>query len=206
MQSSDVYHPAPPRERFALFAAGGAAAFAAYFAMYAFRKPFAAGTYDEMGLLFLGLDYKTGLLIAQVIGYALSKLIGIRVIAEFGRRGRAAAILFLIGWSWLALVLFAVLPPGWGPLCLFLNGLPLGMIWGLVFSYVEGRRCSEVLGAMLCASFIISSGAVKSVAIWLMQQGVSEQWMPVAAGAVFTPLLLVSLWYLERLPPPDARD
>ncbi len=174
--------------------------------MYAFRKPFAAGTYDEMGLLPFGLDYKTGLLIAQVIGYALSKFIGIRVISEFGRRGRALGILGLIGTSWLALLLFALLPPGWGPLCLFLNGLPLGMIWGLVFSYVEGRRCSDLLGAMLCASFIMSSGAVKSVAVWLMQQGVSENWMPVATGALFIPVLLVSLWYLERLPPPDSRD
>lgn len=186
--------------------AGGLAAFAAYFAMYAFRKPFAAGTYDEMGALPLGIDYKTGLLIAQVIGYALSKLIGIRVIAEFGRSGRAMAIVGLIGISWLALVLFAVLPANWGPLCLFMNGLPLGMIWGLVFSYVEGRRCSELLGAMLCASFILSSGAVKSVAVWLMQQGITEQWMPVVTGAAFAPLLLFSLWILEKLPPPDTRD
>ncbi len=193
-------------ERTAILTAGGLAAFAAYFAMYAFRKPFAAATYQDMDLLLFGLDYKTGLLIAQVIGYALSKLIGIRVIAEFGRRGRAFAILGLIASSWLALVLFAVLPAGWGPLCLLLNGLPLGMIWGLVFSYVEGRRCSEMLGAMLCASFIISSGAVKSVAIWLMQQGVTEQWMPVVTGAAFVPMLLVALWILERLPPPDARD
>lgn len=192
--------------RATVLAAGGMAAFAAYFAMYAFRKPFTAGTFDDLGLLPFGVDYKTGLLIAQVIGYALSKLIGIRVIAEFGRHGRGAAILGLIGASWLALVLFAVLPPGWGPLCLFLNGLPLGMIWGLVFSYVEGRRCSEMLGAMLCASFIVSSGAVKSVAVWLMQQGFTEQWMPVATGALFVPILLVSLWYLERMPPPDARD
>ena len=199
----------PVREsgaRAALLVAGGLAAFGAYFAMYAFRKPFAAGTYEDMGLLPFGFDYKTGLLIAQVIGYALSKLIGIRVIAEFGRRGRATAILCLIGASWLALVLFALLPKGWGPLCLLLNGLPLGMIWGLVFSYVEGRRCSELLGAMLCASFIVSSGAVKSAAVWMMQQGVSEHWMPVATGAVFVPVLLFSLWILENLPPPDARD
>lgn len=195
-----------PGQRAALFTAGGLAAFAAYFAMYAFRKPFTAGTYDDMGLLPFGLDYKTGLLIAQVIGYALSKLIGIRIIAEFGRRGRAAAILALIASSWLALVLFALLPSGWGPLCLLLNGLPLGMIWGLVFSYVEGRRCSEMLGAMLCASFIISSGAVKSVAVWLMLQGVSEQWMPVVTGGAFVPLLLLSLNILERLPPPDQYD
>lgn len=65
--------------------------------MYAFRKPFAAGTYEDVGLLLFGLDYNSGLLIAQVIGYALSKLIGIRVIAEFGRQGRAAAISGLIG-------------------------------------------------------------------------------------------------------------
>ncbi|MDE8651017.1 DUF5690 family protein [Novosphingobium album (ex Liu et al. 2023)] len=192
--------------RAAFLVAGGLAAFGAYFAMYAFRKAFAAGTYADMGPLPLGLDYKTGLLIAQVIGYALSKLIGIRVIAEFGRQGRAAAILCLIGGSWLALVLFAVLPQGWGPLCLLLNGLPLGMIWGLVFSYVEGRRCSELLGAMLCASFILSSGVVKSAAVWLMQHGVSEHWMPVATGAAFVPVLLASLWILESLPPPDARD
>lgn len=186
--------------------AGGFAAFGAYFAMYAFRKPFSAGTYEDMGLLPFGVDYKTGLLIAQVIGYALSKLIGIRVIAEFGRRGRALAILCLIGASWLALVLFAILPTGWGPFCLLLNGLPLGMIWGLVFSYVEGRRCSEMLGATLCASFILSSGVVKSVAIWIMQQGVRESWMPAATGIAFVPVLLLSLWVLERLPPPDARD
>ncbi len=116
------------------------------------------------------------------------------------------AILCLIGLSWIALVLFAILPKGWGPLCLFLNGLPLGMIWGFVFSYVEGRRCSEMLGAMLCASFILSSGVVKSVAVWMMQQGVSETWMPAVTGIAFAPILLLSLWVLERLPPPDGRD
>lgn len=196
----------PPSGRAGVLVAGGFAAFAAYFAMYAFRKPFAVATYADLAPLPFGIDYKTGLLIAQVIGYALSKVIGIRVIAEFGRLGRATAILGLIGASWLALLLFALLPPGMGPLCLFLNGLPLGMIWGLVFSYVEGRRSSELLGAILCASFILSSGVVKSVAAWLMLQGVSERWMPAMTGLVFVPVLLVALVVLERLPPPDARD
>lgn len=185
---------------------GGLAAFSAYFAMYAFRKPFAAATFADVGGWQFEIDYKTALLIAQVLGYALSKLIGVRVIAEFGRSGRAALILALIGTAWLALVLFALIPVPWNVACLFLNGLPLGMIWGLVFSYVEGRRASELLGAMLCASFILSSGVVKSVAVLLLQAGVSESWMPAVAGAAFVPVLLVSLWWLERLPPPDARD
>lgn len=185
---------------------GGFAAFAAYFAMYAFRKPFAAATYTDIGGWHFPIDYKTVLLIAQVFGYALSKLIGVKVIAEFGRRGRATAILALIATSWLALVAFALVPAPWNVACLFLNGLPLGMIWGLVFSYVEGRRSTELLGSILCASFILSSGVVKSVATLILQAGVPELWMPAATGLVFVPLLLVSLWLLERMPAPDARD
>ncbi len=185
---------------------GGLAAFGAYFAMYAFRKPFAAATFADIGGWHFEIDYKSALLIAQVFGYALSKLIGVRVIAEFGRRGRASLILALIGTSWLALVLFALVPPPLSVACLFLNGLPLGMIWGLVFSYVEGRRASELLGAMLCASFILSSGVVKSVAVLFLHAGVPEVWMPAVTGAAFAPVLLVSLWWLERMPPPDARD
>ncbi|AJA10960.1 hypothetical protein SKP52_20475 [Sphingopyxis fribergensis] len=186
--------------------AGAAAAFCAYFSMYAFRKPFAAATFADQPALFFDLDYKTTLLIAQVLGYALSKLIGIRMIAEFGRTGRAGAILTLIGISWLALILFGAVPAPWNIGFLFLNGLPLGMIWGLVFSYVEGRRASEAMGALLCASFILSSGVVKSVAILVMDWGVGEFWMPAVTGALFFPLLLLSLWLLERMPPPDDRD
>jgi hypothetical protein len=183
----------------------GLAAFGAYFAMYAFRKPLSAATYTDIAWHYT-IGYKTLLLIAQIMGYALSKLIGVRVIAEFGRHGRARLILALIGLSWVALVLFALVPAPWNIPCLFLNGLPLGLIWGLVFSYLEGRRTTELLGAMLCASFIVSSGVVKSVATLLLQAGVPELWMPAATGLLFVPLLLVSVWQLERVPPPSARD
>lgn len=196
---------AQPASGFALFL-GGLAAFAAYFAMYAFRKPFAVGTYADVAGWHVAIDYKTALLIAQVLGYALSKMVGVRVISETGRQGRAGMILALIGTSWIALVLFALLPAPWNVACLFFNGLPLGLIWGLVFSYVEGRRATELLGSMLCASFILSSGVVKSVAMLLMDAGIPERWMPAATGLAFVPLLLIALWQLERLPPPDARD
>jgi hypothetical protein len=209
--SSDSLNVPRPRapvrlgEAFRAFACGGAA-FGAYFAMYAFRKPFAAATFAQVPGWHHAVDYKTVLLIAQVVGYALSKLIGIRVIAEFGRVGRGPAILCLIGLSWVALLLFGILPPPWNVACLFLNGLPLGLIWGLVFSYVEGRRTSELMGAMLCASFILSSGVVKSIATLILRSGVGPFWMPAATGLAFVPLLLVCVAVLERMPPPDARD
>ena len=185
----------------------GLAAFCAYLSMYAFRKPFTAARFEDVAGWEFAFDFKSALVISQVLGYALSKFIGIKVVSEMGAKNRAAAILGLIGVSWLALIGFALIPPPWSLTMLFLNGLPLGMIWGLVFAYVEGRRTTEILGAILCASFIVSSGMVKSVGTWLMiDWNVSAVWMPAATGAVFFPLLLVSVLGLSILPPPDAKD
>lgn len=191
--------------RFILFAGGSA--FSAYFAMYAFRKPFTAATFAEVADWPFAIDFKVALVIAQVIGYALSKFIGVKVVSEMSATRRAAAIIGLIGLSWLALVLFAVLPVPAKPIALFLNGLPLGMIWGLVFAYIEGRRSSEILAAILCASFILSSGLVKSVGAWLMASWqVSAMWMPAATGVLFMPVLLIAVLGLASLPPPNAAD
>ena len=184
-----------------------AAGFCAYFSMYAFRKPFTAATFEHVAGWTFVLDYKIALVIAQALGYAASKLIGVKVISELAPARRAAAILVLIGVAWLALIAFAATPPPWNVLAMFVNGLPLGLIWGLVFGYMEGRRVSEVLGAVLCASFILSSGVVKSAGAWLMNAAhVSPFWMPAATGAVFLPLLLLSVWLLDQLPPPNVRD
>ncbi len=185
----------------------GLAGFSAYFSMYAFRKPFTAATFDAVPGWSFALDYKIALVIAQAAGYALSKLIGVKVISEIDPARRGVAILLLIGVGWLALIAFALIPPPWNVAALFFNGLPLGMIWGLVFGYMEGRRVSEVLGSILCASFILSSGVVKSVGAWLMLAlQVSPFWMPAAAGALFFPLLFLSVWVLSALPPPSAAD
>lgn len=194
-------HPAV----FTLFA--GLAGFSAYFSMYAFRKPFSAATFDHVaGWTFL-LDYKVALVIAQVAGYALSKLIGVKVVSEINPGQRGLAIVALIGVAWLSLIVFPLIPAPWNVAALFFNGLPLGMIWGLVFGYMEGRRTSEALGAILCASFIVSSGMVKSVGKWIMEtQHVGVFWMPAVTGALFIPLLLISVWALEQLPPPSAAD
>jgi hypothetical protein len=194
-------HPA----LFALY--GGLVAFAAYFSMYAFRKPFTAATYADAPGWEGVIDFKIALVIAQVAGYALSKFIGVKVVSEMAATRRGVAIIGLIAASWIALLLFAVVPPNWKVAALFLNGLPLGMIWGLVFGYVEGRRTSEVVAAILCASFIISSGMVKSVGLWLMtDMGVGEYWMPAATGTIFMPLLIVAVVGLAQLPPPTPEE
>jgi MFS family permease len=197
--------PTTAPSRFPLFAAG-LAAFCVYFAMYAFRKPVMAVAFTDQPPLWHLLDYKATLIVAQAIGYALSKMVGVRVVAEHRSDRRAMLILSLVGASWAALLGFALLPAWAGPLCLFLNGLPLGMIWGLVIRYLEGRRVSELLAAMLTASFILSSGATKTAGALLVQHGVSPFWMPAVAGLLFAPVLAGALAVLARTPPPDAQD
>lgn len=187
--------------------AAALAGFCAYFSMYAFRKPFTAVTYGSVDDWSHALKFKIALVIAQVVGYAASKMIGIKVISEMPGERRGKAILILMALGWFALVLFAIVPTPLKIVAMFFNGLPLGMIWGLVFGYMEGRRTSEVLGAVLCASFILSSGVVKSVGLLSIQWlHIPEMWMPAFTGMLFFPLLAISVWVLVSLPPPTADD
>jgi len=192
-----------PAPVFALYAGG--MAFGAYFAMYAFRKPFTVASYAAAAPFVV--QYKIALVIAQVLGYALSKIAGIKVISETPPHRRALGIIGLIAVAEVCLALFALVPAPWNIACLFANGLALGMIWGLVFGFLEGRRLSEVLGAMLCGAFIVSSGVVKSAGKWVMLRGwADEYWMPALTGLLFAPLLLVCVAGLAVLPPPSAED
>lgn len=180
------------------------AAFSAYFCMYAFRKPFSAGTYE--GMTIGGLNYKIALVIIQVCGYMFSKLIGVKVVSEMPPHYRAGAIVMLIVIAELALLGFGTVPYPYNALMLFLNGLPLGMVWGLVFGFLEGRRTTELLSAGFATSIILASGVTKSVGRLLIDAGVAEFWMPALTGSLFLPFLLVSVWVLWHLPPPTPED
>ncbi|MCG8307407.1 MAG: DUF5690 family protein [Cytophagales bacterium] len=183
----------------------GSIALLTYSCMYAFRKPFTAATYE--GLSFLGTDLKIWFITAQVVGYALSKFFGIKVISEMKHGIRALLIIAIVGLAEVSLLFFGIVQ---GPLkivFMFLNGVPLGMVWGIVFSYLEGRKTTEFLGAMLCISFIFSSGFVKSVGKWLLLSfNISEYWMPFFTGAIFILPLLGSLYLLDKVPEPSVQD
>lgn len=181
------------------------ASFGAYFCMYAFRKPFSVATFEGMEVFHI--DYKIILILAQVIGYVLSKFIGIKVVSELKANQRAYYLLGLILIAELALVLFALVPKPFNIIFMFLNGVPLGMIWGIVFSYIEGRKFTEILGVALSTSFIVSSGVVKSVGLFVMTSwGFSQFWMPAITGALFVLPLLFFTWLLEKIPKPTQED
>ena len=184
----------------------GLASFLTYFAMYAFRKPFAAGTYSDLAFFGTTIDLKTAFVIAQIMGYTLSKFIGIKVVSEQIGSNRMLWLLGLIGVAEASLILFAVLPVQLKIVALFLNGIPLGMVWGMVISYLEGRRTTELLLAILSCSFIVSSGIVKDVGLALLGAGVGEWWMPVLTGALFLPVFAFATYLLNQVPPPTEAD
>jgi MFS family permease len=190
-----------------LLVASGAAlvAFLAYSAVYAYRKPFTTATFT--GVSFWGVSYQTWLIISQVIGYMLSKFAGIRFIAELKRNGRWKTSVMLVGIAWISLFFFAITPAPYGMIWLLINGFMLGFMWGIIFSYVEGRRATDFIGTVMAISFIFAGGFTRSVAGWLMTEwGVTEKWMPFVTGLVFIGPYLLFIFLLERLPPPDKED
>ncbi len=184
-----------------------ATSFSTYFCMYAFRKPFLAAKFEGQSFFGTDVELKTALVISQIIGYALSKYIGIKVCSEIQRGQRALFLVVLILAAEISLILYGAVPDQWKFLAIFLNGVPLGMVWGLVVWYLEGRRLSEILLAGLSCSFILASGVVKNIGQWLIfDHGISEGWMPAATGGLFLAPFLLSVLLLNQIPAPTQED
>ncbi len=179
--------------------------FCLYTSVYAFRKTFTAATFDE--LVYWGISYKIWLITFQVVGYGCAKFVGIKLISELRASARARGILIMVAISTVSWLFFALVPPPYNLVFLFTNGFPLGMVWGMVFQYMEGRRMTEVLGAALAVSFIFSGGLCRTIGGILMRDfGISEFWMPFVAACVFAIPFLVFLWLVDKIPPPTADD
>ncbi len=200
------------------------ASFSTYFCMYAFRQPCAAATFTGLKFFDTEITLKKAIVISQIIGYAISKYAGIKFCSEIPAKKRATALISLVLFAELALIVYGIVPNNYKALVIFFNGLPLGMVWGFVVWYLEGRRTSEVLLAGLSCSFIIASGIVKDfaravmggiIAEWwakvpligvaISQMGnVSEGWMPAVVGLHFLPCFLIAVWLLKQIPQPTS--
>jgi MFS family permease len=201
---------APPiaesgNKRIIVTVCAAAIAFLAYSSIYAYRKPFSVATFE--GVSFWGIPYQTLLIINQVIGYMLSKFYGISFIAELKRLGRWRTASILIGIAWASLLFFALVPAPFGMIFLFINGFMLGFMWGIIFSYVEGRIGTDFIGSVMAVSFIFAGGFTRSIAKWLMLEwGITEQWMPFMTGLLFALPLILFIFLLEKIPHPDEAD
>lgn len=180
------------------------AAFGCYFCVYGFRKPFTAGTYEDQ--FFMGIHWKSILISSQIAGYMLSKWCGIFFVSSITWEKRAKAIILSIVIAELALLGFGFVPKPYNLIFLLLNGLPLGMIFGYIQGFLEGKKNTELFIAALGSSFILADGVSKSVGVSLLNWGVAENWMPFAAGLIYALPFLFFVWMLTQIPRPTASE
>ena len=183
----------------------GGTALLSYSLVYALRKPFTAAEFD--GLQVAGMDYKIVVSIIQLIGYVCAKMLGIKFISELKPEGRLKFIIGSAALSELSLVAFGLLPAPYNIFALFFNGLSLGCMWGVIFSFLEGRRTTDILASIMGVSMALSSGVAKSLGLYALNDlGVSEFWMPALVGAVAFPLLCFMGCMMTKFPAPTAAD
>ena len=139
----------------------GGAALLSYSLVYALRKPFTAATFD--GMDFFGMDYKVATTIMQIFGYLISKFFAIKIVSELKRENRLKFMIFSVALAELALVFFGLLPQPFNVFALFFNGLALGCMWGVIFSFIEGRKVTDILASLLGVSMAVSSGMTKYI-------------------------------------------
>lgn len=183
----------------------GGTALLSYSLVYALRKLFTAAGFD--GLEVAGIDYKIVVSIIQLIGYVCAKLIGIKVISELRRQDRLKFIIGSAALSEASLLAFGLLPVPINIAALLFNGLSLGCMWGVIFSFLEGRRTTDILASIMGVSMALSSGVAKSLGLYALNDlGVSEFWMPALIDAFAFPLLCLLGWTMTRFPRPTAAD
>ena len=179
--------------------------FAVYTCNYVYRKTFSAATYS--GEEIWGMDAKILFVLFQIIGYCISKFLTVHILPGVKRDNRVYYILVPLALSELALVGFGAATPSLKPFFILVSALPLGFIYGVVFSYIEGRRISEILNVGLCVALVLASGIVKTAGYFIMDTwNVTEYWMPAVTGAVTFPFLVLFTMMLNLIPKPREVD
>ena len=183
----------------------GGAALLSYSLVYALRKPYTAAAFEDVE--FFDMDYKVIVTISQIVGYVISKFMGIKLISELRREERLRFILMSVVMAELSLVFFGLLSAPYNIAAMFLNGLSLGCMWGVIFSFIEGRKVTDMLASLLGVSMVFSSGVAKSFGLFAMNEmHVGQFWMPAVIGAFALPLLVFMGYMLKRLPQPTEED
>jgi hypothetical protein len=193
------------RSSFNLTLFASVTAFFTYMCFYPFRRAYTAATYEDLG--FFGVNFKILIITSQVLGFAVSKGLGIKYVSEMLPQNRSRNLLIMISLSWICYLFFALTPAPYNLFFIFMASLPLGMIYGTILGFLEGRKTTDLLVAVLTASFIMGSGFAKTIGKWVMTSlEVSQFWMPFVACAIMIVPFGLCVWLMGQIPPPTEED
>lgn len=128
----------------------GGAALLSYSLVYALRKPYTAASFD--GFTIFGTDYKVAVTTIQILGYLIAKFFGIKIISELKRENRFRFFLYSAILAEVSLIAFGLLSVPYNVIAMLVNGLSLGCMWGVIFSFIEGRKVTDMLVSLLVES------------------------------------------------------
>ena len=155
---------------------------------------------------FAGLSFKTCLALAQTFGYAVGKVPSMAFSPKLPRAHLRSALMAVLGAAASCVTLSCITTAAVSLLLVGLACVCLAPTWSLLQRFLEGRRDTEGIVAVVSFSYIGAAGLCKGAAVDLVALGFSEE-RAVATCAVAGALVGVAAAHgVAAQPPPDAAD
>lgn len=161
---------------------------------------------------FFGVDttLQEALVLAFSLGFGIAKFPAVPVMtSSFVFRHRFATIVLLI----VSAICFTGLPlafsdgqPQLSAMGLFLGCFPQSWIYGGMVTYLEGRRSTEMLMAVMTFFSVSGGSASRGFAEAVLNFGMNPVWMPFLIAVCVLPPVMFLFFILDRSPLPDAMD
>ena len=154
------------------------------------------------------LDLQACLSLAFIIGFGAAKLPAAAIASSaFFFRNRLRVLLLLMTLSALIEGLgLMVQTPAVMILAVFVSAFFSSWLWGMMLTYLEGRRATERHVAVATLCLIYAGNAARGTASAVLDAGVPPAWMPaLVSGCAWLPACAL-LVLLDRSPKPSAAD
>ena len=176
-----------------------------YSCVFLIRTAMFACTWSDQPT-YAGLNFKTCLALAQTFGYACGKVPAIAFSPKLPHSQlREALVTVLIG-SGACVTLACVVPSAVSLALVWLACVMLAPTYSLLQRFLEGRRDTEVIVAVVAFSFIGSSGLSKGIAADLLNWGYSEREAVAMCATAGTLIGVSAAFGVAAQPPPSAAD
>lgn len=180
-----------------------------YLGTYVAKYPLFLVEYNEDNTIF-NISLKDWLSYAFTVGFFIGKWPAYKFVPSLARSQRLHVLIVLFT---LASFFFTAFLPLQGPysasikiISTLIGSISCSAIFGIEFTYLEGRSNGDVyIAALNCVAFFGSS-ICRAVGTALIRWGVADSWMPILLVVLYAPITLISLFCLDAIPDPNQAD
>ena len=156
------------------------------------------------------VDRQSALALAQSLGYFFSKIPAIALMSSsmfFNNRQAVISALYVVTaiFCGVGFIIFDNAPIGQS-VAVGLSSLTVGMVYGGMISYAEGRGNTEIVVAALNLCLVLAGGLARVVGTALVNTRMKVQYVPGAACLIGLVVGLFLLDVLAHMPPPSRKD